>query len=151
MLKAQYSLSSLLSAALFPAFFAMTFATNALAEEISLFDRKGEATAYISTEHDLTIYSWEGKPLTYLSGEHVYGYNGKHLGWFEDGILWDHEGRGVGFVKGAVSMLTSLEGLKSLKELRPLKSLKELARLKPLKTRSWAPIPLSLFLATGSD
>ncbi len=35
----------------------------------------------------LTIYLWGGKPVAYLSAEsddgfHVYGFNGKHLGWF---------------------------------------------------------------------
>ena len=142
---------ALLSAVVLVALLKIAIPTNASAEEISLFDRKGEATAYLSTDNDLTIYGWEGKPMGYLSGEHIYGYNGKHLGWLENGIVWDHEGSGVGFVKGAVNMLTNLESLKGLKELRPLKSLKELPPLKPLKTRNWAPIPLGLFLAAGSD
>jgi hypothetical protein len=143
--------AALCSAAFLTTLVAISISTGAIAEEISLFDSRGEATAYISTDHELTIYKWEGKPMAYLSGEHIYGYNGKHLGWFDNGIVWDHKGRGVGFVKGAVSMSTNLESLKGLKELRSLKSLKELAPLKPLKTQSWAPIPLSLFLAAGSD
>ena len=123
----------------------------ALAREVSLFDRDGEAVAYIDVESDATIYLWSGKPCAYLYSEHIYGFNGKHLGWFEQGIIWDHDGNGVGFVKGALNKLTSLESLKSLKELKPLKSLRELAPLKPLKSQRFSNVPLELFLLAGAD
>ncbi|SRR6266550_5521288 len=124
-------------------------------EEITLYDANGEATAYIATSEELTIYLWEGKPVAYLvptrSGFSVYGFNGTHLGWFEGGIVRDHDGDAVGFVKGAIAMITSLESLKSLKELKPLKALKELAPLKPAYSRQFSKMPLGLFLAAGAD
>jgi len=89
--------------------------SNAYAREISIYDSEGEAVAYIDTSEDFTIYLWKGKPVAYLDGSSVYGFNGKHLGWFKDGIIWDHKGYGVGFVKGAVNKLTKLEKLKGLK------------------------------------
>jgi hypothetical protein len=52
-------------------------------EEISLFDFKGRATAYIAK--DMTIYLWDGKPVAYLHGDepkeslNIYGFNGKHI------------------------------------------------------------------------
>lgn len=125
--------------------------SDAAAREITLYDREGRAVAYIDTDSDATIYLWEGKPVAYLDERNVYGFNGRHLGWFEEGIIWDHDGNGVGFVKGAVNKVTALEGLKGLKALRPLKSLKELAPLKPLKSNRWSPVPLELFLLAGAD
>ncbi len=50
------------------------------AREITLFDSKGEAIAYIDTSDELTIYLWDGDPVAYLYDDHVYGFNGKHLG-----------------------------------------------------------------------
>lgn len=77
-------------------------------EEISLFNSKGKPTAYIDTEDGLTIYMWSGKPVAYLTknGENldVYGFNGNHLGWYESGIIYDHKGNVVGFIKGAVDI-----------------------------------------------
>ncbi|MFA5689089.1 MAG: 4-fold beta flower protein [Kiritimatiellales bacterium] len=75
-------------------------------DEISLFDSKGTATAYIAEE--LTIYFWSGKPVAYLckdsaGGFHVYGFNGKHLGWFVKGIIRDHQGKAVGATKDAIA------------------------------------------------
>src|SRR5258708_125393 len=93
-------------------------------DEISLFDFKGRATAYIA--EDRTIYLWQGKPVAYLDGEQkdgfdVYGFNGKHLGWFKGGILYDNEGYAVGGIKEVFKSPTQLEPIKGLKELKPLK------------------------------
>jgi hypothetical protein len=78
-------------------------ATVAHAQEITLFDYDGTPVAYIDTDEDLTIFLWNGTPVAYLSQSSVYGFNGKHLGWFKKGIVWDREGYGVGFVEGAVN------------------------------------------------
>jgi len=119
------------------------------AREISLYDDTGEAVAYIDTDDEMNIYLWEGKPMAYLLEQSVYGFNGKHLGWFKEGIIWDHEGYAVGFIEGAVNKLTKLERLKGLQELTPLKSLEELEPLEPLHQSKWARLPLKIFLSMG--
>lgn len=120
--------------------------------EISLFDSKGVATAYIA--EDLTIYLWAGKPVAYLvndpfGGFHIYGFNGRHLGWFESGIIYDHQGYAVGAVKEAFLRPPSYEPIKGLKALKPLKSLRELPPLKPIFMKKWANTSLKLFLLQG--
>jgi len=49
---------------------------------MTIFDPDGNPCAYI-TMGDMTIYLLEGNPVAYLDGSNVYGFNGKHLGWFE--------------------------------------------------------------------
>jgi 4-fold beta-flower domain-containing protein len=55
-------------------------------DETTLFSSQGKPTAYIAD--DSTIYLWSGKPVAYLypdsvnDGLNIYGFNGKHLGWF---------------------------------------------------------------------
>lgn len=115
-------------------------------DETTLYDSKGKAAAYIAD--DMTIYLWSGKPVAYLSsgggGTSVYGFNGKHLGWFEKGYIRDHDGDAACGVKGVIRS-PQLEALKSLKELKPLKSLKELAPLKPLISMSCLMYPAVSF------
>ena len=65
--------------------------------DISLFDGRGQATAYIAADDGLTIFMWSGKPVAYLEqdsagGFHIYGFNGKHLGWFVSDIVREHNG-----------------------------------------------------------
>jgi len=123
-------------------------------DETTLFDADGRATAYIA--EDMTIYLWSGKPVAYLysdsdhEGFDIYGFNGKHLGWFVGGIARDHEGNAACGVKSVVP-LPQLEPLKSLKELKPLKSLRELRPLRPIFSRSWSDVPCRIFLYEGSE
>lgn len=130
------------------------FWCNAYAqEERSLFDGKGRASAYIFLDDALTIHLWSGEPVAYLTKDsgrefHVYGFNGKHLGWFVDGIVRDHEGNAACALKSLVSN-AQIEPLKSLKSLKPLKGLKELAPLRPLFSRDWGELPCRFFLRQG--
>jgi hypothetical protein len=123
-------------------------------EEISLFDFKGRAVAYIA--EDRTIYLWDGKPVAYLDGQSrddldIYGFNGKHLGWLKVGIVYDADGYAVGGIKEVFRSPTQLEPIKGLKELKPLKSLKELRPMKPLLSKQWSETPLKHFLREGAD
>ena len=130
------------------------FACSALAQdELSLFDGKGRASAYIVADDDLTIYLWSGDPVAYLVKDggrefHVYGFNGKHLGWFVRGIVRDHDGAAACALKDVISS-PQLEPLKSLKSLMPLKSLKELVPLRPLFSNDWGELPCRFFLSQG--
>jgi hypothetical protein len=135
---------------------ALAVSSLALAQdEISLFDGKGRAAAYIVTNDELVIYLWLGEPVAYLVGDsgrdfHVYGFNGKHLGWFVDEIVRAEDGNVACALKGIISN-AQLEPLKGLKALKPLKSLKELAPLRPLFSRQWGELPCRFFMKQGES
>lgn len=122
-------------------------------KEVSLFDKEGEAKAYIAD--DLTIYLWDGDPIAYLSNSnnrwHVYGFNGNHLGWYVDGIIYDNDGYAIGAQKDATNMITSIEDIKGIKGIKPIKSIKEIAPIKPILSMSWGRTPLVIFLRAGED
>lgn len=127
---------------------------TAAAEEITLFNADGEATAYIdANDEDLTIYMWNGTPVAYLSSKgdyyHIYGFNGEHLGWFDEGLVIDHNGCVVGFQKGVVSCYTRPEPYKSYKKYKPYKSYKKYAPYKPYTRKTFSNEKLSLFLMKG--
>ena len=124
------------------------------AEEITLFNSEGEATAYIDTDDDdLTIYMWNGKPVAYLDSDgdayNIYGFNGEHLGWYEDGIVRDHDGYAVGFKKGAINKYTKYEPYKSYKQYKPYQSYQKYAPYKPYYRTQFSDESLSLFLTRG--
>jgi hypothetical protein len=63
-----------------------------------LHDKEGQAVAYFALDYQRTIYLWEGVPTAYLFEEsHVYGINGRHLGWFKDEVMYNNDGERVGF------------------------------------------------------
>jgi hypothetical protein len=119
--------------------------------EVSLFDQRGRAVAYIALDDEATIYTWSGKPVAYLSRDgndvHIYNFSGRHLGWFEDGLFVDHGGNVAGFRKGALNVATELEPFKGFREFKPFKGFQEFAPFKPLRSGRWSSIPLDVYLA----
>jgi hypothetical protein len=92
--------------------------------EKTLYDKKGEAVAYIATEHRGAVFLWDGQPVAYIYEEgHLYGVNGRHLGWFIDDILYDQEGARIGFTSStcpaAVGKRRSKGKRSVLPELKP--------------------------------
>ena len=130
--------------------------TTNLKERNLAHDSDGTPVAYVAFGDDVpTIYTWSGKPVAYLAdtsgdGFSIYGFNGKHLGWFVKGIARDHDGDAACGIRQAVGS-PKLEPLKSLKQLLPLKSLKELEPLRPLFTLEWSGTPCAAFLYQGAD
>lgn len=120
-------------------------------EEITLFGSQGNPDAYISPDNDFTIYLWSGKPVAYLDQVNVYGFNGKHLGWFEDGIIWDHDGQRVGFIRSTVPVFPKFEPLKPFKQFIPFRNFQQFAPYMPFKNLSAiSKTPLVIFLNTGA-
>ena len=132
----------------------ITLSENARAEdEVTLFNGAGKADAYIALDDEMTIYLWSGKPVAYLekdsdSGYHVYGFNGKHLGWFVKGAIWDHEGNGSCAVK-EVLRTTEFEPFKAFKQFKPFKSFTQYAPYRPSFTNKFGDTPCRFLLAEG--
>ena len=66
--------------------------------EKTLFNKNGEAVAYIMDDYHDSIYMWSGFSVAYLyNEEHVYGINGRHLGWFINEVIYNVQGERIGF------------------------------------------------------
>jgi hypothetical protein len=77
---------------LMPIFACLVFfaAATAHSADQTFYDKDGEAVVYL---HNGTFYLWTGEPVAYLhEDQHIYGFNGKHLGWYRSGALYDKAG-----------------------------------------------------------
>ncbi|HTD99103.1 MAG TPA: hypothetical protein VK668_07430 [Mucilaginibacter sp.] len=124
--------------------------------EINLYNSSGNAGAFIDDYlSDQVIYLWDGKPVAYLhqnfTSTDIYGFNGKHLGWFEKGVLRDNSGHTVGVTKEASDKITAGESLKGIKGSIPDKKYRELEPPKPYFSTIWASTDLKEFLMSGVD
>ena len=100
--------------------------------EETLFDSQGNPVAYINYNDEATIYLCDGTPVAYLSDNNtVYGFNGNHLGWYEDGIIRNLNGEKSGFNKETLSVYAKYEPYKSYAKYKPYKSYKKYAKYKP--------------------
>jgi len=83
--------------------------------EKTLYNANGEPVAYISDALTKAIYLWDGHPVAYLYDYHVYGFNGLHLGWFLDNIVYDSEGKRIAFTSTSCPLPVSKESGKAKK------------------------------------
>ncbi len=110
--------------------------------EKTLYDKKGEPVAYIAMDYHEAIFLWDGQAVAYLYEEdHVYGINGRHLGWFIDDILYDQEGARIGFTSSTCPATVGKRGSKGKRSVLP--------ELKP----RWAapPLPKLAFREVARD
>lgn len=118
--------------------------------EVTLFSAEGDPIAYIDDSDESVIYTFNGEPVAYIKeGNSVYGFNGAHLGWYEDQIVWDHSGCRVGFTKNTCPTFTRFEPFKGFKQFLPFKSFKHFAPFKPIKTTAISNASLLAFLKAG--
>lgn len=88
--------------------------------EISLFNKNGDAVAYLTTDdYDNTIYLWEGQNVAYLLDDrYIYGVNGKHLGWYINGIIFNPSGERIGFKASTCPVPPTKEPIKLKKRFK---------------------------------
>jgi hypothetical protein len=131
----------------------VSFAVHA-DDDVSLFNDNGKPEAYIALDDELTIYLWSGKPVAYLEkdssgGYHVYGFNGKHLGWFLKGAIWDHQGKASCATKELLKS-TDYEPYKAYKQYKPYKAYTQYAPYRPSLSNSFGDTPCRFLLGEGS-
>lgn len=116
----------------------------------TLYDNLGEPVAYIDYSDGMTIYLWSGVPVAYLfSNSLIYGFNGAHLGWFENGFIRDSKGQIVGVSQTIGTAPKHFKPVKGLKQIKPLKMFRRYPHFKPLFFQIRSQEPLSQFLARG--
>jgi hypothetical protein len=124
----------------------------ALGEETTLLNQRGLTVAYIDKSEDATIYLWGGIPTAYLNGTSIYGFNGRHLGWFEDGIVRGDGGKRIGYTEETLAAYgkTPLHlAEKGPKGPKPVPLPEEPAPPKPVYLDSPSPLPLGELLRRG--
>ena len=122
------------------------------AAEVVLFDSHRRAAAYLDAGDRRTVYLWSGEPVAYLVDDSIYGFNGKHLGWYTNGMIFDHEGNVV--VSPAVAFRKRVEPApaRGLKAQTPSKQQQESKPLQPTLGGAWSDISASeFFLNAESD
>ena len=124
-------------------------ATNA-GDDVPLYDKTGAAIAYLDPADEMTIYMWAGKPVAYVSGKSVYGFNGKHIGWFVDGFIYDSKGKIVAATGKTLAVKPKPAPARGLKQIKPIKAIERLAPLEPLHGITWSDTATDVFLLQGA-
>jgi hypothetical protein len=117
--------------------------------EVTLYNKKGKPVAYIA-EDGKTIYLWDGSPAAYLHEDQVYGWNGKQLGWFVNGTIFDIYGLRSGFIRSKSPVVMDIEPPKPMKQPRGSKRMRQHRLVKPVMCYGFSTKSLEELLQEGN-
>ena len=107
------------------------------------YNKKGSLIAY--TEDNCHVFSFIGEPLAYINADCVYTYEGKHLGFYQEGWIRDKEGLCVFFTKdakgGPPRVMKDIGPVKSPKSKIPIKKPRKQQLKKPDIRQVWSELP----------
>lgn len=118
--------------------------------ETTLYDAAGRPVAYVAEDGEGTVYLWSGEPVAYIEQSIVRGWNGQHLGFFVDGVLYDTPGRRIGAVLDRCPCPTRAEPVKFAKHPKRVKYAPHAPKSFPSWSMVYAEESLSDFLARGA-
>ena len=125
-------------------FFILLYSAISLADDTIFYDSTGSAVAYSSND---VLYRWSGDPVAYVGdGGAVFGFNGKQLGWYSDGVIWDNNGYMVAFTPATAPTeikINPVTKVISVKKELPTKTTAETVLKKPEFVRKVSPTPFT--------
>ncbi len=116
-----------------------------------LYDRYGSPVAYFLLSGE--IYAVDGRPLAYMVGFYIYAYNGRLLGFFNNGWIIDKQGYFVLFTKnaygGPVKPVCRVEPIVHVRYIAPIKGVRQIPPVFPVLRLGWSNYSagLTFFLA----
>ena len=99
--------------------------------ETTLYDAHRRPRVYISADGENNIYTWDGHVVACIDGEEVFGWRGRHIGWFVEGVLYDCKGFRIGFTAESFTDQTFPDPGKYAKYVKPRRYPKLTAQARP--------------------
>lgn len=108
---------------------------------IIFYDRGGNPISYLSERDNETIFLFNGTPVAYIYDSSVYSFRGKHLGWYENGWIYDNNGYCIFFSQnasgGPCKPVKKVTPVRCATRVKPVKSVKMVRPIRPVKRLQW--------------
>ena len=115
-----------------------------------LFDGKGQPVAYIEVDGERIVYLWSGHAVAYFFGDRIFGWNGNHIGWYAEGVLYDTHGQRVGSIGDKCPRALQATRVKSAKHARSAKFARKPEYERPAYRNHYSEQDFGEFLMEGA-
>ena len=117
----------------------------------AFFDSQAKAAVRLDVTDDATFYLASGEAVAYVVEDSIFGFNGKHLGWLRNGLVFDRSGDIVAAPATAFrDPLVAPASLRSATE-KPTKRPIEQPPARPAFGTSWSKVPARAFFLSGRN
>lgn len=119
---------------------------------MDFFDRSGAPVCYAPDRR--TFFFWTGEPAGFLRGGAVNAYDGRFLGWFDRGWLYDRENRPALFtgqaMGGPLRPLRLARAEKAPRQAVPMTAAPRPTPPQPVRQRGWSPHSGNAYFSQGA-
>ncbi len=94
------------------------------------------------------IVDFSGRSFGFLQGNSLYNYQGRHIGWYSNGIVRDHSGNVVGFGEVVTDSIHPFLPFKQFKpfagfvQFEPFRPFLQFEPFRPFKSYLWSGVEL---------
>jgi len=108
---------------------------------MTFYDSCGKPISYSDDEE--CIYLFTGQPVAYFYDDTIYGFNGRHFGWFENGWIRDLHGYCAFYTEdasgsGPAKPARYAKPAKSAKNVKPAKCARNAKNARAAKCLTWS-------------
>jgi hypothetical protein len=95
------------------------------AQQVTLYDQDSSPRAYIDYGNGSVIFRFDGTPVAFLGKNEqmtgVFDFEGNFIGWFTNGIVYNHRGNMVAKTEEAMDGIVPLDPAKGFQKSVPAK------------------------------
>ena len=117
----------------------------------AFFDSQAKAAARLDVADDATFYLVSGEAVAYVVEDGIFGFNGKHLGWLRNGLVFDRSGDIVAAPATAFRQPLVAPATLPRAAEKPPKRPAEQPPARPAFGSSWSKVPARAFFLSGRN
>jgi hypothetical protein len=108
---------------------------------LDFYSMTGDVVCYMGD--DRHFYLWDGRAIAYLAEDRVFAFDGRQLGWLDNGWLYDRGNRPSLFTVdafgGPARPLRKARPVRTQPQRKPAKAPRQLGLIKATRTFEWSP------------
>ena len=117
----------------------------------AFFDSGARPAARLDALDDATFYLWSGEAVAYVVEDSIFGFNGKHLGWLRNGLVYDRAGDIVAAPSTAFREPLVVPASHTGTAQKPVKKPTEEPPDRPAFGGSWSKVSARTFFMSGRN
>src|SRR3989344_6727061 len=108
----------------------------------TIYDRFGRPQLILTNTG--RVIDFKGKSLVFLVESALYNYSGKHVGWYEGGIVRDLRGQVVGFGDSPhdfphpILPIRGINPIAAIPQIERIRPIPNIPYIKPIKSFGWS-------------
>ena len=118
-------------------------------------DNQGTPILFFNSNQKV-LFDYAGNPKFYFKTDYwgdvnIFNFNGKHIGWYVNGTLRDHQGNIMASETNKLINVTyQMPGIKPLEKLLPLKAVEEIVPMRPLWNNQFSAYSIIYYQGSGT-